>query len=351
MYLGHSHCSEDAANIVLDNGRTKSEYAFMPLVGIAKAAAAAPLLDAKRVVSYSHLKTGKWINRVVDSRYSFDWSINPYRGCEMACQYCYARYTHEFMELREPSDFETKIFAKTWSAAAFRHELSKIPLSQAIAIGTATDPYQHAERRYELTRKILEIFGKSSGRKIWITTKSDLPIRDIDLLERVARRNLLYINFTITTLDSNLARGLEPGAPRPDLRLKALNALQARGIHCGVMASPVLPGINDAEEHLEQLAIAARDAGAKWFGGAVLFLKSPTREVFWKYLSEVHPELVSRYEADYTAARPPREYQLHMERRFEDIRRRQKLSRKTTPYFPPDWESGRQLSLALYPSG
>ncbi len=323
----------------------------MPLVGIAKAAAAAPVLEAKRAVSYSHLSTGKWINRVVDSRYSFDWSINPYRGCEMACQYCYARYTHEFMELREPRDFETKIFAKTWNAAAFRHELSKIPLSQAIAIGTATDPYQHAERRYELTRRILEVFGQSSGRKIWITTKSDLPTRDIDLLERVARRNLLYINFTITTLDTDIARGLEPGAPRPDLRLKALSALQARGIHCGVMASPVLPGINDSEEHLEQLAVAAREAGAKWFGGAVLFLKSPTREVFWNYLKENHPELLQRYESDYTSARPPREYQIQMENRFEDIRHRNKLSRKTTPYLPPDWESGRQLSLALYPSG
>lgn len=323
----------------------------MPLVGIAKAAAAAPLLEAKRVVSYSQLSTGKWINRVADSRFSFDWSINPYRGCEMACQYCYARYTHEFMELRAPQDFETRIFAKSWNAAAFRYELSKIPLSQGIALGTATDPYQHAERRYELTRKILEVFSKSSGRKLWITTKSDLPLRDLDLLERVARRNLLYINFTITTLDAELARGLEPGAPRPDLRLQALNALRSRGIHCGVMASPVVPGLTDSPAALEALAWAAKQAGAQWFGGAVLFLKSPTKEVFWNYLRTQHPELLARYEVDYALVRPGLDYQRQIEACFEDIRRRTGLARKVAPYLPPDWEAGRQLSLALYPSG
>lgn len=317
----------------------------MPLVGIAKAAAAAPLLEAKRIVSFSQLATGKWINRVVDSRHSFDWSINPYRGCEMACQYCYARYTHEFLELRQPEDFETKIFAKAWNAAAFRHELSKIPMSQAIAIGTATDPYQHAERRYELTRRILEIFSSQSGRKLWITTKSDLLVRDIDLLERIARRNVLYVNFTITTMDSSLARGLEPGAPRPDLRLKALSALHAREIRCGVIASPVMPGINDDETGLEVLAQAAKRAGANWFGGGVLFLKSPTREVFWNYLQAAHPPLVARYEADFATARPSLEYQRKIEGRFDDIRRRTGLSRKAIPYLPPDWEAGRQLSL------
>jgi DNA repair photolyase len=319
----------------------------MPLVGIAKAAAAAPVLEAKRMVAYSQLATGKWINRVAGGRFGFDWSINPYRGCEMACQYCYARYTHEFMELREPEDFETKIFAKSWSAAAFRQELAKIPLSQGLALGTATDPYQHAERRYELTKKILEIFSQSSGRKIWITTKSDLPQRDLDLLERVARRNLLYINFTITTLDERLARGLEPAAPRPDLRLKALQALRERDIYCGAMASPVMPGINDAEDDLEKLGEAAKAAGAKWFGGAVLFLRSPTREVFWKYLQETHPSLLERYEAYYSVARAPREYQTQMEERFNEIRRKLGLARKVAPYLPPDWEVGRQLALAL----
>jgi DNA repair photolyase len=265
----------------------------------------------------------------------------------MGCQYCYARYTHEFLELREPDDFETKIFAKSWNAAAFRLELSKIPVRQAIAIGTATDPYQHAERRYELTRKILEVFAKGSERKIWITTKSDLPARDADLLERVARRNVLYMNFTITTLEPGLARGLEPGAPRPDLRLRAVETLSARGIRCGVIASPVLPGINDDPASLEAVARSAKASGAEWFGGGVLFLKSPTREVFWRYLEAAHPGLVRRYEATYRLARAPREYQAHIEDVFDGVRARAGLSRKATPYLPPDWEAGRQMALDL----
>ena len=266
----------------------------------------------------------------------------------MACQYCYARYTHEFMELREPEDFETRIFAKVWNASEFRRELSKVPKSQAIAIGTATDPYQHAERRYELTRNLLEAFSAENGRKLWITTKSDLPVRDIDVMQRVAQRNLLYVNFTITTLDEELARGLEPKAPRPDLRLDAVSKLAAAGIRCGVIASPVLPGINDAEADLAALGAAAKAAGASWFGGGVLFLKSPTREVFFDYLRRDHPALASRYEATFCgAARPGREYHLEIEMRFESIRQQLGLSRKATPYFPPDWESGAQLSLAL----
>jgi DNA repair photolyase len=320
----------------------------MQLVGISKAAAAAPLLQAKREVSYSHLSTGKWLNRVAGGRHSFEWSINPYRGCEMACRYCYARYTHEFMELREPDDFETRIFAKAWNVAAFRQELARVPVTQAIAIGTATDPYQHAERRYELTRRILEVFAGVSGRKIWITTKSDLPVRDLDVLREVARRNVLYVNFTVTTMDDALARGLEPRAPRPALRMAAVRELSGAGVKCGVITSPVMPGVNDAEGQLAAVAEAAKAAGASWFGGGVLFLKSPTREVFLEYLSREHPELAGRYEATFRqGARPSRAYHDAVEQRFEMLRARHGLSRKATPYLPPDWEVGSQLELGF----
>ncbi|WP_051669484.1 SPL family radical SAM protein [Bryobacter aggregatus] len=320
----------------------------MQLVGIAKAAAVAPLLESKRTVTYSHLATGKWINRVSGERLPFQWSINPYRGCEMACQYCYARYTHEFMELREPEDFETRIFAKVWNASEFRRELARVPKSQAIAIGTATDPYQHAERRYEVMRQMLEVFANENGRKLWITTKSDLPARDAELLQRVAMRNVLYVNFTITTLDAELARGLEPKAPRPDLRLAAMKELTMLGVRCGAMASPVLPGINDQESALLAVAEQAKDAGAHWFGGGVLFLRSPTREVFFDYLRRKFPALAGRYEATYFAnARPTAEYHQQIEEQFDRIRRATGLSRKATPYLPPDWEQGSQMSLAL----
>jgi DNA repair photolyase len=306
------------------------------------------LLQAKREVSYSHLATGKWINKVAGNRHSFEWSVNPYRGCEMACQYCYARYTHEFMELREPEDFETRIFAKVWDAAGFRKELAAVPVSQAIAIGTATDPYQHAERRYELTRRILDVLATVSGRKFWITTKSDLPARDVDVMREVARRNVLYVNFTVTTMDDALARGLEPKAPRPALRMAALGELTKAGVKCGAIASPVIPGLNDTQEQLGAVAEAARAAGAHWFGGGVLFLKSPTREVFLGYLEREHPELRAKYEATFTkASRPSREYHEQIETRFDELRMQYGLSRKATPYLPPDWESGRQLGFAF----
>ncbi len=320
----------------------------MQLVGIAKAAEAAPLLESKRTVSYSHLATGKWINHVAGSRFPFNWSINPYRGCEMACQYCYARYTHEFMELRRPEDFETRIFAKVWNTSEFRRELMRIPKSQAIAIGTATDPYQHAERRYELTRRMLEVFATVSGHKFWITTKSDLPTRDLDLLKQVANRNVLYTNFTITTLDPDLARGLEPKAPTPALRLAAMQTLTQAGIRCGVIASPVLPGINDTEPELLALAQQAKTHGAQWFGGGVLFLKSPTKEVFLNYLDQDHAHLAPRYQATYKqSSRPSREYHQQIEARFDAIRNQTNLGRRATPYLPPDWEQGQQLSLPL----
>jgi DNA repair photolyase len=320
----------------------------MQLVGIAKAAHSAPVLESKRSVSYSRLATGRWINRVADSRHSFDWSINPYRGCEMACQYCYARYTHEFMELSGREDFETRIFAKQWNAAEFRRELQRVPMGQAIALGTATDPYQHAERRYELTRRMLEVFSTLSGRRLWITTKSDLPLRDLDLLTRVAKRHVLYVNLTVTTLDAELARGLEPKAPRPDLRLAVLAALARAGVKCGVIASPVMPGLNDAEQDLRTLALAARQAGAQWFGGGVLFLKSPTREVFWQYLEREAPWLQGRYQQAFAAqARLPHQYQEHIEGVFDRLRQLTGLGHKATPYLPPDWEAGRQMALAL----
>jgi DNA repair photolyase len=183
---------------------------------------------------------------------------------------------------------------------------------------------------------------------LWITTKSDLVVRDLDLLERVARRNMLSVNFTVTTLDRDLARGLEPAAPRPDLRLEALRQLSDRGIPCGVNCMPILPGLNDDEAGMTELARAAKSAGARWISGSVLFLKSPTREVFRRFLEREHPALTARYDAYYSqGSRAPREYQDEVRQRLEASRRAAGLSSKAPPYLPPDWESGRQLSLAL----
>ena len=129
----------------------------------------------------------------------FTWTINPYRGCEFACKYCYARYTHEFMEMRDGVDFERKIYVKQQTAWLLRQELKRVKPGEQIAIGTATDPYQPAERRFEITRGILEEMAQHRGLEMGIVTKSDLVVRDIDLLREMARNNSLYVNLTVTT--------------------------------------------------------------------------------------------------------------------------------------------------------
>jgi DNA repair photolyase len=196
------------------------------LVGIARLAADSECLESKRRVEYFELQTRRFITHCISKRaMPFEWTINPYRGCEFGCKYCYARYTHEFMELRDPVQFETLIYAKEWSEAAFRDELRRIPRDQHIAIGTATDPYQPAERRFGVTRKILKVFAAESGRSLSITTKSDAVARDADLLAGISTRNAVSVNMTVTTVDEELARLLEPFAPRPGLRIAAVRKL------------------------------------------------------------------------------------------------------------------------------
>src|SRR5579862_5266007 len=210
------------------------------LIGIARLAAESPLVEAKRRVEYFELPTRSYITYCASPRVPFRWTINPYRGCEFGCKYCYARYAHEFMELRDPLQFERKIFAKQFDAARFRDELHKIPRGETIAIGTATDPYQPAERRYRVTRAILEVFAKTAGYRLGITTKSDLIPRDLDLLKEISRRHYLSIHLSITTTDRDLARLIEPMAPRPDLRLNAVRKLSRAGIRTRVSCSPVM---------------------------------------------------------------------------------------------------------------
>src|SRR5271154_5328253 len=229
-------------------------------------------LDATRGVEFIEMPVRQILNRCDSPKMPFRWTINPYRGCEFGCKYCYARYTHEFMGMEDGREFESRIYAKAAAPEILRRELRAIPRSKGIAIGTATDPYQPAERRFGRTRALLEVFAQEKGRRVSITTKSDLVARDVDLLREVARRNVLSINLTITTLNRRLARLMEPRAPRPDLRLAAVRALSEAGLSVGVYPNPILPMITDSEESLDALAAAARQAGAQYFGGGPLFL-------------------------------------------------------------------------------
>jgi DNA repair photolyase len=269
------------------------------LIGIAKLASEGETLAQKAVVEYRTLRSRSLLNRCAGERMPFEWTINPYRGCEFGCKYCYARYTHEFMELRAPLDFERVVFAKEFDGRAFSRELRAVKAEDWIAIGTATDPYQPAERRYCLTQKVLEMFLRREGFQLAITTKSDLVARDVELLRAVGVRNRVRVNMTVTTMDAGLARLLEPMAPRPDLRLGALAALARAGVEVGVAASPVMPGINDGAGSLEEIARAARAAGAGHLWAQAVFLKPCALAVFLPFLEERFPHLVRAYRSHF----------------------------------------------------
>ena len=316
-----------------------------PLVGIARLAAESPSLEAKRETEYFELPTRKYIARCDSPRMPFRWMINPYRGCEFGCKYCYARYTHEFMEMA-PEDFEDTIYAKSAAAHLLRQELRRIDRKEAIAIGTATDPYQPAERRFLRTRAILEVFARERGRHISITTKSDLVTRDLDLLCEIARSNVLAINITVTTLDERLARALEPRAPRPELRLQAVRRLRAGGICVGVFPNPIMPGLTDSGASLDRLARAAREAGAMSFGGGPLFLKPSAQAVMLPFLEREIPELAERYRELYAkSAHLSKAYKDALAARVQKIRDRYGLAAGMIEYRPELWEGEEQGEL------
>src|SRR5271169_4417598 len=213
------------------------------LVGIARLAASSPLAEAKRGTEYFVLPVKSILNECHSERVPFRWTVNPYRGCEFGCKYCYARYTHEYMEL-DGQEFEKKIYVKQDTGPLAERDLSHERIwGEHIAIGTATDPYQPAEREFGATRAILEQMAEREGLNLSITTKSNQVVRDIDLLQKISARSSLTVNLSITTLRPHLARLLEPRAPRPDLRLAAIGKLRAAGIAVGVNAMPILPGI------------------------------------------------------------------------------------------------------------
>lgn len=324
----------------------RSEKPAAELVGIARLAASSPRAQAKRGTEYFLLPVRSILNHCDSERVPFRWTVNPYRGCEFGCKYCYARYTHEYMEL-DGSEFETKIYAKQNAGALMEGDLEawKFP-GEHIAIGTATDPYQPAEREFGATRAILERMAAREGMSLSITTKSDQVLRDLDLLRRIAEKSALTVNVSITTLRARLARLLEPRAPRPDLRLEAVRKLREAGIATGVFAMPILPGITDREEDLEALACAARDARALWLLGNVLFLMPSSQKQFLPFLEEKFPRLARQYRDWYAKNRnAPESYRREIATRMECLRAKYGLNPRPEPLWPTT--PSPQLCLAL----
>lgn len=277
------------------------------LTGLARMAAEATHVADGHRVEFRTLEVRSVLNKSVSKRkLSLAYSINPYRGCEFACRYCYARYTHEFLagkepagveepDFRDPNLFERLIFLKENAAWLLEQELRRIDPADEIALGTATDPYQPIERTACVTRSLLEVFARKSGYRLGIVTKSKLIERDIDLLAEIARRNTLVVHVTITTPDAALARILEPRAPRPDLRLQAVRHLREAGLTVGVLCSPLLPGITDTEDAIDRMAARAAEARASFFAAQPLFLKACSRTTYFEFVREHFPHLLEDY--------------------------------------------------------
>jgi DNA repair photolyase len=266
-----------------------------PLTGIARLAAASSPAGEGHLMELRSLEVRSILNRSVSRRgLRFAWSINPYRGCEFACRYCYARYTHEFMQL-QPEDFERKIFIKQNAAWLLEQELRQVRPGEEIALGTATDPYQPAERRERVTESLLEVLARQRGLRIGLVTKSTLIERDIPLLQRVAENNTLVLHLTITTPNAALARLLEPRAPRPDLRLRTVARLRQAGLKTGILCSPLLPGITDTGKALDGMARRAKAADASFFSAQPLFLKPCSKGIYLAFIREHFPALEPMY--------------------------------------------------------
>ena len=296
-------------------------------------------------IEFKALKTSSLLNRSISKRQlSLAYSINPYRGCEFACRYCYARYTHEFLrsgglgkaditgEVQEwATAFEREIYVKQGAAWLLEQELKKIDPAEEIAIGTATDPYQPIERKERVTRSVLEVFARKRGYRLGIITKSRLIERDIDLLREIGRHNTLVVHVTVTTPDADLARLLEPRAPRPDLRLRAVSRLRAAGITTGILCSPLLPGITDTAEAIDRMAACAREAEASFFAAQPLFLKSCSRPTYLSFVREHFPALVPLYQERFAKADfADGPYQSRLARMVREACRRHGLKERST---------------------
>jgi DNA repair photolyase len=232
--------------------------------------------------------TRKIITRNDSPDISFDRSINPYRGCEHGCIYCFARPTHAYLGLSPGLDFETKLFAKPDAAKLLERELCAAGyVPRTIAIGTNTDPYQPIEREHQIMRRILEVLDRC-GHPVGIVTKSALVLRDLDILARMAQRDLVKVALSVTTVDPRLARVMEPRAATPPRRLEALRRLTAAGVPTSVMVAPVIPALNDAE--IERILDAAAAVGVREAGYVLLRLPLEVRDLFREWLMANFPD-------------------------------------------------------------
>jgi len=250
------------------------------------------------------------INRVPEqSQVPFRWTINPYRGCSHACNFCFARPTHTYLDMNARRDFEKEIVVKVNAPEVLRAQLAKPSWKgEHIAMGTNTDPYQWVEGRYKLMRGIWEAL-RDAANPCSILTQSPLLLRDLDLMTQIGERTSISANLSIPTLDEQMWRATEPHTPNPRARIEAVAKLNEAGIPTGVLIAPLMPGINDSPDQVEEIVRLCEEAGAVSIGGIALHLRGEVRGIFFDWLRAKRPDLIPQYERMYRrGAYAPREY-------------------------------------------
>jgi DNA repair photolyase len=278
-------------------------------------------------VAYRELRTRSLIGRCSSERMPFQWTVNPYRGCAFGCRYCYAAYTHEFLGLAVPEEFHSCVYVKTGGEALTARRLASVRRrGDAIALGAATDPYQPGEAEHRVTRGFLELVAQQRGLRLSITTKGALILRDLPLLQRIHRRSSLSIHVSLISPHAELLRKIEPLAPPPDVRLTVMARLAEAGLDVSLALAPVLPGLTDREADLDLLLERVKAAGVGAFSHALLFLRSPTREKYFRWLAAEFPRYLEAYRRAYgTSAYLGGSYRRRLQALFDRLRARHGL--------------------------
>ena len=288
------------------------------------------------------------LNRVPEmSRVPFRWTVNPYRGCTHSCHYCFARAFHSYLDLGIGDDFSSKIVVKTNVVEVLRRELASPRWGgDTIAMGTATDPYQHCEGRYRLTRGVVEALADFAN-PLSLLTKSTLIVRDLDVFRRLNEAAPLTVSMSVGTLDEDVRRVVEPGTPPGRRRLEILERFAEAGIRTGVLVAPVLPGLTDDDEHLDEVLAACAEAGVSWASAIVLHVRPGIKEHFMPWMKRAYPWLYPRYVELYgRRAYAPKTYQEQVGERFARLRLRHGLA-PTGGGRPVPARRQEQLALAV----
>jgi DNA repair photolyase len=296
-------------------------------------------------VVFREVQCASALNRVKGM--PFEWSLNPYKGCAHSCRYCFARAYHAKMDRNVGAGFDREIDVKINFVDILRKELRRGPLG-AVAIGTATDPFQPCEGRYRLTRRSLEALV-NMPMPATIITKSTLIVRDVDVLSALTDASgELRVCFSIPTLDEGVSRAAEPRTPPPAQRMRALRILRRAGIDAGVLCAPVLPGLTDSEESLDRVARAAADAGATFFGWRPLKIDPEIRDYYFTFLAAEFPMLTGAYSQLYSAGpHTTKGYQKALDLRIAEVRSRYRFIEQRRMASRPVARATTQMTLAI----